>query len=286
MISVPTLPLYPIVFCLVKVFFSQRRILKMTIQKKTKITFFVSKNADAQKAFQTICESYEQSPLKEADVIVVLGGDGFLLRVLHQVLPLKKPVFGMNCGSLGFLMNPYNPDHLLERLSAAKRVALPTLEMNATDTAGETFTFHAINEVSLFRKTALTGHVKISVDDQCHLEELVCDGVLLSTPAGSTAYNLSAHGPIIPLDSNILALTPISAFRPRRWQGALLSDKSKVIFDVLTPEERPLAAVADFHEIPNVKSVAISVCPTHTLTLLFDPERALENRILKEQFLT
>jgi NAD+ kinase len=251
-----------------------------------KITFFVSKNTDAQKAFQSISKIYEQSPLKEADIIVVLGGDGFLLRVLHQVLPLKKPVFGMNCGSLGFLMNPYDPKHVLERLAAAKRVALPTLEMHVIDTTGKTFTFHAINEVSLFRKTALTGHVKISVDGQCHLEELVCDGVLLSTPAGSTAYNLSAHGPIVPLDSNILALTPISAFRPRRWQGALLSNKSKVVFDVLTPQERPLAAVADFQEIPNVQSVAIRVCPIHTLTLLFDPERALENRIRKEQFST
>ncbi len=258
----------------------------MASPQKTKITFFVSKNVEAQKAFQAIGKIYEQSPLKEADIIVVLGGDGFLLRVLHQVLPLKKPVFGMNCGSLGFLMNPYDPKNLMERLLAAKRVALPTLEMHATDTKEEMFTFHAINEVSLFRKTALTGHVKISVDGQCHLEELVCDGVLLSTPAGSTAYNLSAHGPIIPLDSNILALTPISAFRPRRWQGALLSNKSEVIFDVLNPQERPLAAVADFQEIPNVQKVRISVCPTHILTLLFDPERALENRILKEQFLT
>jgi NAD+ kinase len=251
-----------------------------------KITFFVSKNCDAQEAFKILTNHYPQSSLDEADYIVVLGGDGFLLRVLHQVLHLKKPVFGMNCGSLGFLMNPYSPEHLLERLHKAKEVALPTLTMDVIDQEQQIHTFHAINEVSLFRTTALTGHVKVTVDGECHLEELVCDGILLSTPAGSTAYNLSAHGPILPLDSNILALTPISAFRPRRWQGALLSNQSTVVIDVLKPLDRPLAAVADFHEIQNACQVTMSVCPTHRLTLLFDPERALENRILKEQFLT
>ena len=251
-----------------------------------KLAFFASHNPGAQKAFQATKESYPQTALEDADIIVVLGGDGFLLRVLHETIHLKKPVFGMNCGSLGFLMNPYDSSHLYERLSKTKKVSLPTLKMDVIDIHDKAHSLHAINEVSLFRKSPLAGHLKITIDGNCHLEELVCDGILLSTPAGSTAYNLSAHGPIIPLDSNILALTPISAFRPRRWQGALLSNKSRTIFEVLTPTERPLSAVADFHEIPNAKTVTINVCPTHTLTLLFDSEKGLENRILTEQFLT
>ena len=252
----------------------------------TKISFLASERPDAQKALKELQKKYPSVSIEEADILVVLGGDGFMLRALHQVLDIGKPVFGMNCGSVGFLMNTYSADHLEERLSEAKHIQLSTLQMEATTIDGKRHKYHAINEASLFRKSALAGHLKISVDDQCHLEELVCDGVLLATPAGSTAYNLSAHGPILPLKSNVLALTPISAFRPRRWKGALLSHESTVTFDVLNPEERPFSAVADFHEIPDTKTVTVSSCPDKTLTLLFDPESGLDNRILKEQFLS
>lgn len=252
----------------------------------TKFAFLASNREDAQNALRSLEKHYNPTSLEEAEIIVVLGGDGFMLRALHQVMDLKKPVFGMNCGSVGFLMNPYHVDDLEQRLEAAKHVHLSTLHMKATSLDGKEHEHYAINEVSLFRSSALAGHLKITVDGQCHLEELVCDGVLLSTPAGSTAYNLSAHGPILPLKSNVLALTPISAFRPRRWKGALLSHDTTVTIDVIHPEERPLSAVADFHEIPSAQRVAITSCPEKSLTLLFDPESGLENRILKEQFLS
>ncbi|MBM3610203.1 MAG: NAD kinase [Alphaproteobacteria bacterium] len=253
--------------------------------QRPKITFFASKSIEAQRALHALEKSYISVPLEEADMIIALGGDGYLLRVLHQVYSLKKPVFGMNCGSVGFLMNPYDPHHLLERLEKATAVTLPTLVMEATDLHDKVHTLHAINEVSLFRKSALAGHLKVSVDGHCHLEELVCDGILLSTPAGSTAYNLSIHGPILPLESRALALTPISAFRPRRWKGAILSDQSVVTIDILSPQERPLSAVADYQELPLITHVKIYKDPHHSLTLLFDPDRALEKRIMKEQFL-
>lgn len=253
--------------------------------QRPKITFFASNSIEAQRSLHALEKYYPSASLKEADIIIALGGDGYLLRVLHQVYSLKKPVFGMNCGSVGFLMNPYDPSHLLERLEKATAVRLPTLVMEATDLHKKTHLFHAINEVSLFRKSALAGHLKVSVDGHCYLEELVCDGILLSTPAGSTAYNLSVHGPILPLESHVLALTPISAFRPRRWRGAVLSDQSHVAIDVLSPQERPLSAVADFQEVPFATHVKIYKDPKHSLTLLFDPDRALEKRIMKEQFL-
>jgi NAD+ kinase len=264
------------------VFLKDKEFLKMQHQK---IAFFASKHDAAQRAQQDLKKLYASVPLEEADVIVALGGDGYLLRVLHQTYAQQKPVFGMNCGSVGFLMNPYDPNHLLERLEKATHVTIPTLVMEAKDIDGKTHKFHAINEVSLFRKSALAGHLKITVDDHCHLEELVCDGILLATPAGSTAYNLSVHGPILPLESRALALTPVSAFRPRRWRGAILSDQSVVHIDVLSPSDRPLSAVADFQEIPFAKEVKIYKDSNHFLSLLFDPDRALEKRILKEQFL-
>lgn len=251
-----------------------------------KIAILASNRPEAQKALSAIQNMCQTVPLKDADVILVLGGDGFMLRALHQIMDLNKPVFGMNCGSVGFLMNPYSPENLQKRLKEAKHVKLSPLQMKVQTTDGATHEHYAINEVSLLRSSALAGHLKISVDDQCHLEELVCDGVLLSTPAGSTAYNLSANGPILPLKSNVLALTPISAFRPRRWKGALLSQKAQVTFEILTPKERPLSAVADFHEIPHAQKVSIVSCGHKTLTLLFDPGHDLENRILKEQFLS
>lgn len=253
--------------------------------QEPKITFFASNSTTAKRAIHALETLYKTVSLEEADIIVALGGDGYLLRVLHQVHSLKKPVFGMNCGSVGFLMNPYDPKNLLTRLKSAVRVQLPVLMMEAKDTSGKIHKFHALNEVSLFRKSAIAGHLKITVDGECHLEELVCDGILLATPAGSTAYNLSVHGPILPLESHALALTPISAFRPRRWRGAILSDQSTVMIDVLSPEERPLSAVADFQEIPFAQEVKIYKDPNSSLSLLFDPDRALEKRILKEQFL-
>ena len=251
-----------------------------------KVAFAVSKNDQAQQAYQTIKNSYVETSLEAADIIISLGGDGFMLRVLHKILPLKKPVFGMNCGSVGFLMNTYHEKNLLERIEKAHTYTLNPLIMTAKDIQGKMHKSHAINEVSLFRKSAMAAHVGISVDGQCHLEKLVCDGAIVSTPAGSTAYNLSAHGPIIPLGGNILALTPISAFRPRRWKGALIPHTSTVTFNVLDPENRPISAVADFHEIHNVAHVEISSDPTESLQLLFDPEENLEHRILKEQFLS
>lgn len=250
-----------------------------------KISFLASRNAEAQQAALDLKRLYASVSPEDADVIVALGGDGFMLRVLHQMYTLQKPIFGMNRGSVGFLMNSYEPMSLLERLAQSTAVTLPALIMEARDLQGKTHVHHAINEVSLFRKSALAGHIRLHVDGECQLEKLVCDGVLLATPAGSTAYNLSVYGPILPLESRVFALTPISAFRPRQWRGAILSDQSTVEVEVLNPQDRPLAAVADFQEISAVHHVVIRKDHQHTLTLLFDAHRALEKRILKEQFL-
>jgi len=217
-------------------------------------------------------------------VLVALGGDGFMLETLRRALPSRRPVYGMNRGSVGFLMNDYAEEGLLERIAAAERAVIYPLVMTARDAHGRTHEAIAINEVSLLRQTYQTAKLRILVDGKARLAELICDGALVSTPAGSTAYNLSAHGPIIPLSAEVLALTPISAFRPRRWRGALLSHKDKVTFQILEPEKRPVSAVADNAEVRDVIQVDVVEDRRVGLTILFDAGRSLEERVLAEQF--
>ncbi len=220
----------------------------------------------------------------EADLIVCLGGDGFMLETLHRTLVHNVPVYGMNCGSVGFLMNPFMEDELPERLARAQDVVLNPLRMHAVTRTGAVEEGLALNEVSLLRQLRQTAKIRITIDGRVRLPELVCDGVLLSTPAGSTAYNLSAHGPIVPLSANLLPLTPISAFRPRRWRGALLPSTADVIFEVLEGDKRPVSAVADFTEVRDVATVAVSEDRSVKTTILFDPDQGLSERIVAEQF--
>jgi NAD+ kinase len=221
----------------------------------------------------------------DCDALVVLGGDGMMLKVLHRFLEKNIPIYGMNRGSVGFLMNPYNEDNLLERLANAVSVTLHPLEMKVVTSTGEKHTALAINEVSLLRETNQAAKIRISVDEQERLDCLVCDGILVSTPAGSTAYNFAANGPIVPLDSNILPLTPISPFRPRRWRGALLSNNNKINFEIINPEKRPVSAVADFTEFRDVRSVKVQERKDINLKLLFDKKDSIAERIIQEQFL-
>lgn len=221
----------------------------------------------------------------DADVIVGLGGDGLMLECLHKVLGSDKPVYGMNCGSVGFLMNEFAEAGLIERITHAQPSRLHPLRMHAVTISGTVEEAMAINEVALLRQLRQAAKIRIVIDQRERLAELICDGVLISTPAGSTAYNLSAHGPIIPLSANLLPLTPISAFRPRRWRGALLPASADVFFEILEPGKRPVAAVADFTEVRDVVSVAVSEDRTIAATVLFDPNRALSERILNEQFM-
>ena len=235
-------------------------------------------------ARDTLATRYGSVREAEADLIVALGGDGFMLEMLHAHMDRAVPVYGMNRGSVGFLMNDYNEDGLLERLATAGRTVIHPLEMKAWTEAGEMHTGIAINEVSLLRQTRQTAKLRISVDDKVRLEELACDGCMVATPAGSTAYNLSAHGPIIPLDGRVLALTPISAFRPRRWRGALLPHQATVTFEVLEPDKRPVSAVADDLEVRRVARVEVRERRDVGLTMLFDSGRSFEERVLAEQF--
>ncbi len=239
----------------------------------------------AQKAESELKALYDSVPPDQADIIVALGGDGFMLGTAHKFMESHKPIFGMNLGSVGFLMNEFRKDGLLERLEKADPIDLHPLSMTATTLDGEEHTALAINEVSLLRELRLAAKIKIHIDDVARMEELICDGVLISTSAGSTAYNLSAYGPIIPLGTGLLALTPISAFRPRRWRGALLPQNTVITFEIIDPELRPVSAVADFTEIRNVTRVEVREKQNVYPTLLFDPEHNLEERILKEQFL-
>jgi NAD+ kinase len=233
-------------------------------------------------------QRYEFAPAEEAETLVALGGDGFMLQTLHAMLDkgLPKPVFGMNRGTVGFLMNDWRIDCLPERLQAAKAIRVAPLEMKATTVAGQKFVHSAINEVSLLRETRQTAKIEIAVNGRVALPELACDGVLVATPAGSTAYNLSAHGPILPLQAKMLALTPISPFRPRRWSGAILPDDTAVCLSVLEAQNRPVSAVADQVEVRDVSKVEIRLDRERSLTLLFDPEHALDERIAMEQFAT
>jgi NAD+ kinase len=249
-----------------------------------KIAFVGSGSPKAVEALETLGSRYPNVPVEEADIVVALGGDGFVLHCLHESMGKNVPIFGMNRGSVGFLMNEYSEDDLPERLELAEKVQFIPLRLRALGIDGETSEALAINEVSLLRETRQASKIRILVDGIERLPEMICDGVLVATPAGSTAYNLSAHGPIVPLGSGVLALTPISAFRPRRWRGALLPHNAAVRFEILEPAKRPVSAVADGTEIRDVASVEISEAPELAVTILFDREHGLEERILKEQF--
>lgn len=251
-----------------------------------KIHFSASSHDEAIVRFDILTRLYGQNDLDDADFIVALGGDGHMLHVLHETMDRHLPVFGLNCGRLGFLMNHYASAELPERLAAAETAPLHPLRMTAQGTDGQTHNALAINEVSLIRQTHNAAHISIDVDTKRQLEQLVCDGVLLATPAGSTAYNLSAHGPIIPLGAGLMALTPISPFRPRRWRGALLGEQSKVALEVLEPDFRPVSVSADSTEFRHIKSVSIEQASDITLNLLYDPGYSLSDRAIAEQFLT
>ena len=248
------------------------------------IAFVAAKNAEAEAASIDLRRRYNEVPLEQAQVIVALGGDGFMLRTLHRHLPLNKPVYGMKIGTVGFLMNQFHPEGLSERLARAQPTVLKPLVMHAVGESGATTTALAFNEVSLLRQTKQAAHVRVSLNGVVKIEELMCDGILVATSAGSTAYNLSAHGPILPLGADVLAMTPISPFRPRRWRGAILRAGTVVKFEILDPYKRPVSATADSNEIRDVIEVTISESREKTVTLLFDPEHNLEDRILNEQF--
>lgn len=252
-----------------------------------KLALLASPADRAQEAAARLSGSLPFVPLAEADTVVVLGGDGFMLQTLHQMLDDGRvvPAYGLNLGTVGFLMNHFDErGDLLERIEQAKDFAVAPLRMEAVTQGGTTFGASAINEVSLLRETRQTAKIEVSVNERVRIPELMCDGVLVATPAGSTAYNLSASGPILPLDSKMLALTPISPFRPRRWRGAILPDRSRVTFRVLEPAKRPVAVVADQKEIRNVSEVRLEIARDRELTLLFDPGHALDERIVAEQF--
>jgi NAD+ kinase len=242
----------------------------------------------AQAAAATLSDAYDWVAPEDADLIVALGGDGFMLQTLHSILERRKPpipVFGMNLGTVGFLMNEWRHFDLGGRLARTKPFKVTALSMTATTIDGAVHTLPAINEVSMLRETRQTANLEVTVNDRIVLPELACDGILVATPAGSTAYNLSAQGPILPLGSALLALTPISAFRPRRWRGAILPDKARIVVRVLDPGKRPVSAVADQREVRDVASVEIAVDRSRELILLFDPEHALDDRITMEQFI-
>lgn len=250
----------------------------------TRIAFHASQKPRAQKALEEMTGLYGNCAADEADVIVVLGGDGSMLHALHQNVKYKKPLYGMNCGTLGFLMNPYETQDLPERIGKADPFAIHPLEMKAKDKNGKIFDEIAFNEVSLIRETHNSAKIKITVDGHERLEQMVCDGVLVCTAVGSTAYNSSAGGPILPLSSNMLSMTPISVFRPRRWPGALISKDAEIVFDIQRAPERPVSATADSHEVRDVVQVRVREAKDISCTLLFDTENHLAERIYAEQF--
>ena len=250
------------------------------------IAVVASEAPQAQAAIVELRQRYETAPPETADVIVALGGDGFMLETLHRYRERGVPFYGMHRGSVGFLMNAYAPDALQQRIAAAVPVNIHPLAMVARDAAGGEHRALAFNEVSLLRQRRQAAKLRISIDDVVRIEELMADGALVATPVGSTAYNLSVHGPIIPLGAGILALTPVAAFRPRRWRGALLPHEARVRFDVLEADKRPVSATADYTEVRDVLSVQVSETQNAEITLLFDPEHNLEERVFKEQFLS
>jgi NAD+ kinase len=249
-----------------------------------RVAFLASSAPEAVAAKRALEAAHGACEPADAEVLCALGGDGFMLHTLHRYGALGRPVFGMKLGSVGFLMNQFHETDLPQRIAAAQPTVLRPLEMRAVTEGGATVASLAYNEVSLLRQTRQAAHLRIRVNGQQRLDELVCDGALVATPAGSTAYNYSAHGPILPLGSSVVAMTPIAAFRPRRWRGALLRSDSEIQFEVLDPLKRPVSATADSHEVRNVVEVSLRESREHTVTLLFDPEHNLDERILKEQF--
>lgn len=249
-----------------------------------RIAFCASRAPTAQAALAGLTRRYGDHAERGADVIVALGGDGFMLATLHRTQNLSAPVYGMNRGTVGFLMNEYSEHGLVDRLQAAEEAEINPLEMTATCVEGHEHKALAINEVSLHRSGSQAARLRISVDDKVRMAELVCDGALVATPAGSTAYNYSAHGPILPIGADVLALTPVAAFRPRRWRGALLPKSAEVSFDVLEAEKRPVMAEADGTEVRDVVRVQIRSKPEIVHRVLFDPGHGLEERLIREQF--
>jgi NAD+ kinase len=257
-----------------------------TMDSSPRIAFLASPVDGARRSLEALAARHGQHAPEEADVLVALGGDGFMLQTLHRHGALGKPVYGMKHGGVGFLMNQHDEDALVERLHAAEPAVLRPLEMLVTSESGATTGSLAYNEVSLLRQTRQAAHLSVELNGKPRLDELIADGVMVATPAGSTAYNYSAHGPILPLGSSVIALTPIAPFRPRRWRGALLKADTEVRFRVLDPYKRPVSATADSHEVRDVVEVTIRESRERTVTLLFDPEHNLEERILSEQFVT
>ena len=254
----------------------------------TRRALLASPTEPALAAAEELRRRYEWVPIDQADTVVALGGDGFMLQTLHAQLDRRAPVvpvFGMNLGTVGFLMNEWRSIDLEERLAASRPFKVTPLRMTARTVSGDEHVIPAINEVSFLRETRQTAKIEVSVNDKVRIEELVCDGVLVATPAGSTAYNLSASGPILPLDSHLLALTPISPFRPRRWPGALLPDRSVITLRALEADRRPVAAVADQKEVRDIAEVHLEIARDRELTLLFDPGHSLDERIVAEQFI-
>ncbi len=258
----------------------------MSTRFDRKVALVASGTEPTVAAEEQLRAAYEFVEPADADLLLALGGDGFMLQTLHAMLDTGdiRPVFGMNLGTVGFLMNEWKVRSLARRIAKARRIAVAPLRVAIEPIDGDRVTLPAINELSLLRETRQVAKIEIAIDDRTMLAELMCDGVLVATPAGSTAYNLSAHGPILPLDSALLALTPISPFRPRRWRGAILPDRTRIVFNILEAAKRPVSAVADQREVRNVRSVEISLDRSRSLTLLFDPEHALDDRIAMEQF--
>lgn len=249
-----------------------------------KLAFLSSGTEDASAANKKLVSIYGDVSTDDADAIVALGGDGFMLQTQHTFMNSGKPIYGMNKGTVGFLMNEYKPENLRQRVAAALRSKILPLVMTVVDENGETHSAMAINEVSLLRQSYQAASLSITTDGKRRLDALVCDGVMVATPAGSTAYNLSAHGPILPLQAPLLALTPVSPFRPRRWRGALIPNTVEVLIEVNEPEKRPVNAVADHTEFKSVRSVHIKLDTEHYGIILFDPEHSWDDRILAEQF--
>jgi NAD+ kinase len=249
-----------------------------------RIAFVASSGAEAQQALTELTKTYGNHAPAEADVVVALGGDGLMLQTLHQHMRTGKPIYGMHRGTVGFLMNEFSTHELHARLDAARDNVIHPLLMRATDVHGDVHVHHAINEVSLFRQTHQAARLRILIDERERMAELIADGIMVATPAGSTAYNLSAQGPILPINAALLALTPISAFRPRRWHGALLPNTAFVVIEVLEGDKRPVAAVADHDEARDVRRVEVLSDKTFSIRMLFDPGHSLEERILSEQF--
>lgn len=257
------------------------------MKQEARRALLASPTPAAREAEEQLRSNYQFVPLQEAEMVIALGGDGFMLQALHAMLESRRilPVFGMNLGTVGFLMNEWRLEGLDRRLERAKPFKVNPLRMTVDTVDGEQFSIPAINEVSLLRETRQTAKLQVEANDRVVMPELVCDGVLVATPAGSTAYNLSAHGPILPLGSALVALTPISPFRPRRWRGAILPERTLVRFTVLDPVKRPVSAVADQREVRDVSRVEVAIDRSTPLTLMFDPEHTLDDRIAAEQFI-